>query len=395
MEESPGAGLSSTSARVAPRSRVHRIAELLALTILFVVSLELTCRVEDWVEYRTPIFTRERSTMDLLIRDANGMHGRPNGRFQKWSLDSFGLRGPEVSRAKPPYVFRVATVGASETFGLYEAPGHEYPRQLEDSLNAKLAKPTTCPHWHAQVLNAAMPGMSLPTIDQDIRLRLEPLKPDFVVVYATPPAYLDYSAPVAAHPDSSFRETSELPWYYALSPRVAERLRTQLKSVLPTFLQDWLRQRDISSNITGHPAGWRFETVPTERLELFETDLRHLIGTIRSIGAIPVLMTHANRFAGSSAWDPTALRAWEKFYPRATGRTIVAFDSSARLTTIQIARDSQAVLIDLQPDLARSARAPFADFSHFTDSGAALVAEKASDAILTEWNRLSAQSCKG
>jgi hypothetical protein len=308
------------------------------------------------------------------------MHGRPGGRFQKWSLNAFGLRGPEVSLAKPANVLRVVTAGASETFGLYESPGREYPRQLEDTLNVRLADHrTVCREWHAQVLNAAMPGMSLPTVDQDIRLRLRPLKPDVVVLYATPATYLYDDVPVAARPDS---QTHTLPESNALFPRVAERLRTQLKSLVPSALQDRIRRHEISVMLDRHPPNWRFDSVPVERLEAFEADLRRAVGTIRAIGGIPVLMTHANRFVGSSKPDLASLRMWEKFYPRASGQTIVAFDSAARLATITVARDSQAVLVDLTTTLARSKGAAFADYSHFTDLGGALAAGTVSESIL-------------
>jgi hypothetical protein len=232
------------------------------------------------------------------------------------------------------------------------------------------------------VLNAAMPGMSLPTIDQDIRLRVQPLNPDFVVLYATPPTYLYDAVPIAARPDSLTRVAPRLPGYYALFPRVAARIRTQFKSLLPTALQDRIRRHEISVMLDRHPRNWRFNSVPAERVKSFEADLRHAVGSIRAAGAIPVLMTHGNRFVGSGNSDGAALRMWEKFYPRASGQTIVAFDSAARLTTITVARDSQAVLVDLAPTLARSRGAAFADYSHFTDLGAALAAGTVSGSIL-------------
>jgi hypothetical protein len=362
---------------------MHRVGETLVLVALFAFSLEAACRMEDWVQFRTPIFALERSQVDLLVRDAVGVHGRPGGRFQKWSLNAFGMRGPDVSLAKPPRVLRIVTAGASETFGLYESPGQEYPRQLEDSLNARLRDRTLgCGKWTAQVLNSAMPGMSLPTADQDIRLRVHPLKPDFVVLYATPPAYLFDDAPVAARPDSLIRVAPRLPARNAVFPRVADRLRTQLKTLIPTALQDRIRRHEISVMLDHHLRDWRFKSVPVERVNAFDADLRQAVGSIRSTGAIPVLMTHANRFFGSANSDGAALRMWEKFYPRASGQTILAFDSAARLTTIAVARDSQAVLVDLAATLARSKGAPFADYSHFTDLGAAITAGTVSAAIL-------------
>lgn len=365
------------------RRKTRVLGEWLALAMLFAFSLEAACRVEDWVQFRTPIFALERSQLDLLVRDTLGMHGRPGGRFQKWSLNSFGMRGPEVSVVKPPHVIRVVTAGASETFGLYESPGREYPRQLEDTLNARLADArTVCGEWHAEVLNAAMPGMSLPTIDQDIRLRVGPLSPDFVVVYPTPAGYLDDAVPVAARPDSVARDGSRLPRSNALFPRVADRIRTQLKTLLPTALQDRIRRQEINVTLARHSRDWRFNSVPSERVKTFEADLRQAVGSIRSTGAIPVLMTHANRFVGAANSDAATLRLWEKFYPRASGPTIVAFDSATRLTTIAVARDSQTVLVDLAPTLARSHGATFADYSHFTDLGAALAARTVSWSIL-------------
>lgn len=371
----------STSPR--PRGKLGRIGETFGLAILFAFSLEATCRIEDWVEFRTPILARERSQEDLLVRDALGVHGRAGGHFQKWSLNSLGMRGPEVSSVKPPHVLRVVTAGASETFGLYESPGREYPRQLEDTLNARLGDHhSACAVWHAQVLNAAMPGMSLPTIEQDIRLRVRPLRPDVVVLYATPSAYLDDAMPVAARRDTVNHVVRSLPWHYALLPRVADRIRVQLKALLPTAVQDRIRRNQISTMLAQHPGNWRFDSVPAERLERLEADLREAIGSIRSTGATPVLMTHTNRFVGSSISDVATLRAWEKFYPRASGQTIVAFDSVARLRTIAVARDSGAVLVDLAPTLSPSRGSAFADYSHFTDVGAALVAGTVSGSIL-------------
>jgi hypothetical protein len=135
-----------------------------------------------------------------------------------------------------------------------------------------------------------------------------------------------------------------------------------------------IRRREISAMVGQHGRDWRFESVPADRLAVFEADLRRSVGTIRSTGAIPVLVTHANRFVGSPITDGATLRAWEKFYPRATGRTIVAFDSVARLRTLAVAADSSTVLVDLAPTLAHSRGTVFADYSHFTDVGAALTA---------------------
>jgi hypothetical protein len=323
-----------------------------------------------------------------------GMHGRPGGRYQKWVLNSFGMRGPEVSQAKPSRVIRLVTAGASETFGLYESPGREFPRQLEDSLNALLRAERDCSQWRAEVLNAGMPGMALPTMDQDVGLRVRGLSPDFVVLYPTAAAYLEDRVPRAARPDSTGYGGQRLPSSYAFHLRAADRIRTQLKLLLPSMVQDMIRRREIRAMLGEHPPGWRFDSVPIDRLSAYQNDLRHVVGTVRSIGAIPILVTHANRFVGSEKTDSTALRSWEKFYPRAAGQTIVAFDSAARLSTIAVAHDSQTVLVDLAPILARTHGAAFADYSHFTDLGAAISAGLLGKAVLADPSRVCRENAR-
>src|SRR5690349_1415921 len=49
----------------------------LFLVLSFCIVLELTARVDEWVRYGMPLFTRVVAHDDLLVRDADGMHGRP------------------------------------------------------------------------------------------------------------------------------------------------------------------------------------------------------------------------------------------------------------------------------------------------------------------------------
>ena len=86
------------------------------------------------------------SEVDLVMHDSLGMHGRPGAQYLKWTLNALGTRGPEVSPRPGPGVLRVVATGASETFGQSEGPGREYPRQLEDSLRARLADGPAAPY---------------------------------------------------------------------------------------------------------------------------------------------------------------------------------------------------------------------------------------------------------
>jgi hypothetical protein len=349
---------------------------VVALAFVFLTVLEATARTEDWVRYRTPFLSRMTESGQLMIRDVDGAHGRPGGRYQKWVMDSLGLRGPEVARAPRPGVVRVVTVGASETFGLFESPQREYPRQLQDSLNS-----VRCRGGRTyEVLNAALPGMVLPTITRDVETRLRRLRPEVIVIYPSPLFYLDEVQPFATPPDSTGRD--QLPAWRALVPRTYDRLREQLKLLLPKWLQIRMRRQVIANELHRHPPGWRFTTVPADRMAAYDSDLRRLIGAIRASGATPVLMTHANYAMQPGDHDPNVLNAWAKILPRATEGVIVSFDSAARFVTLRVATDSAVIHADVAAELSKHFEKPvYADFAHFTDFGSARVAAIAAAAV--------------
>jgi len=352
------------------------------------MAFESATRIDDWVRFGTPPWSPITVEEDLLTRDSLGEHGKPHARFQKWTLNNFGMRGPDVSLRKPSGTLRVVTAGASETFGLYERPGREFPRQLEDSLRRTLVG-DHCDGVQVEVLNAAIFGMSLPSADQDLRTRVAVLHPDVVVMYPTPVQYLAESVPRATPPSSSPSQTDE-PWYAVLRPRATSRLREQIILILPAWARTLLRQRDIDATVVGRPGAWRFASIPESRLESYDRDLRHVIGTIHSLGSAAVIMTHADLFMPAGRTDTAQLlaqlKAWQRLYPRATESVLTAFDSAAVATTLRVAQDSGAPAVDLanlvrQIPAADAARL-FGDYAHFTDAGSALVAGALSPAVV-------------
>jgi hypothetical protein len=350
------------------------LVQWIALSGLFAFTLEMTCRIEDWIRFRTPLLSPITSQEDLLVRDRDGVHGRPNARFRKWVMNAIGTRGPRASLEKPPRTVRIVTIGASEVFGLSESPGKDFPRQLEDTLNARLAtRCRTARPLRVEVLNAALPGMSLPTVEQDVRNRVRRFGADFILLYPTPANYLNDDPPFAARPDTSGRPPG-LPTVRILYPRFVDRVRDQAKASLPELVKTWLRRRQTEAYIRTKPPGWRFTSIPSDRLGQYDRDLRTLISTIRSAGAVPIVATHANAFMRPGFADENLLSAWERFYPRAPGSVIVAFDSAARDVTLDAASDSGAPVVDIARRVSASSGVVFSDFSHFTDHGAALVA---------------------
>jgi lysophospholipase L1-like esterase len=338
-----------------------------AAVLVAAAALEFTVRVDDWAQHGVPITAPAVSMSELIVRDSLGLHARAGTQFRQFLINQAGFRGPEVDLAEA--TLRVVTAGASETFGLYEPQGKEWPRQLENRLR------TSCGP-SVRVLNAAFAGMSLPTVTQDFERRLRPLRPQVVVYYPTPMQYLESAeVPTAASAGTTAPPLS--PWRL----RAVPRFRDALKRAVPEPLLDALRQIDTRRQraATGQPVRSRAEP---ERLEAFDRDLRALVGSYREGGSEPVLLVHRHRFRDtSSVEDRRQLRAWERFYPRYTAGALIAFDEEAAARVRQLGADSAVVVVDPLPALIPLGSKAFADFSHFSAEGSAVVAAAVAEAV--------------
>lgn len=324
---------------------------------------EVAARVEDLVRWGVPLSARATRREDIVVRSPDGMHGRPGARVQGWNMNSHGTRGPEFDVPKPGGTWRLVVAGASEMFGLTETPGREFARQLEDSLRA------ACPVREIEVVNAAVPGMTLPTATQDLSRRLPRFEPDLILYTPTPAQYLADTLPRAAEPSAVIAPLS--PWRSRAWPRFTASLR----QVIPARVMGWAVERAWQRAERSRPAGWRLADIPADRLAAFEGDLRHLAAVADSMKVPLLLLPHANALAGApmehrSAWEA----AWRRQVPRAPAAVLVGFDSAASDAARRVAHDAGAWWIDSRPALVPDAGAHFADFAHFTDLGAGRLA---------------------
>lgn len=351
-------------------SVVTRAVWLATIVVAVGIVAELTTRVDDWAQYDVPLTAPATTLADLLVVDSTGAHARPATQFKQFRINELGFRGNYVSQSLIAHRAIVVS-GASESFGLYESSGKEWPSQLADSLNGACGAPIP-------VVNAAFAGMSLPTVTQDVRLRISPLKPLIGVYYPTPMQYLESeSIPKASEP-----RVGTVPGLSRIRSRFVPRLRDGVKRSAPEALLDVARR--ISTARQRSSSGMVVKTVPEpDRLAAFERDLRALVGTYRAAGIAPILIVHQNRFREVESMESRRLlTAWERFYPRYSANAILAFDSLGAIATKRVAADSGIAAVDPAAALRRlePARA-FADFTHFTDLGAATVAGEVAKAV--------------
>ena len=325
--------------------------------IVFVLVLEFCARLDDVLSYHAPFWGLYNNQI-LLRTDSLGRWGKPGARYEKWQLNSLGYRGPELR----PGTVRIVCFGASETFGLYEAPGEEYPRQLERDLNQLAGRP------EFQVVNAAFPGETLPTAILRVPEVVSQIHPSYALLYIPPANYIDIKAQPA---DSVYLAQRTTLTDRILQLRITERVSNLLKSALPKVVQTELREIEIKRD-TAHLTVMR--TLPEKNVERYQQDLISMIDALKAHEVEPVLVTHATAFGPShTAQDLDLLIEWRKFYPMLDENGLMDMERRMNEITRETAICENLPLIDAANEIPGGPEY-FADMVHFTTKGAGVMA---------------------
>lgn len=345
--------------------RIRAAGLVLWLGLVVVATLEAGARLDDWFAYgASPLGNYQFE--GLFRQTGRGLRGIPNARYVRWQLNGTGIRGPEV-RADAGQV-RILTYGASETFGIYEQTGKEYPRALESDLNRRTSAGTF------EVLNAGIPGMR---VGSGIELLTDfgaQFRPAVVVIYPTPTHYIGVSRPYCGRPPRTpTGGAGEFEW------RITEKIKDRLKEVLSEDAWMYARKAAIAWSLRSSKP---MAAVDASSLDAFEFDLHCALRTVHEIGATPVLATHANRFGdarhpGDEAW----LVGWRMQYPELLEDGFIDLENRANAVIRRVAAQEGVALADAATVLGGDTRY-FADHAHFSDEGAARMGALLADVVL-------------
>jgi hypothetical protein len=330
------------------------------------IVLELCARLDDWFEYRAPLLAPY--AVEGLYEVKEGVQrGKAHARYQNWQLNSLGLRGPELS----PGSRRVLCIGASETLGMLETPGSEFPRQLERTLRELHPQPPI------DVANLSYFGLTLATANKLLPSVMQAVAPEVVVIYPTYGGYVarqSFEAPA----DAPLRSSAPL-------LRLQEKLSDVLKAQLPAGVMTALRKREIHDYLDGRTA---IERMPADRPAYLRHDLEQLVASIRAHGAQPILVTHATRFNGNQDPEDRAyfLTSWRKFYPLFSEQALLHMEDELNQTVRQVAAEQGIALVDAATRLPGGGQY-FTDHEHFTDHGAGALAAMIAQATAAELER--------
>ena len=268
-------------------------------------------------------------------------------------MNSLGYVGPEIPLGRTV----VVCLGASETFGQYEVDGTSYPLFLESRLNEQAAAERFA------VVNAGIPGQSLPAITRRLPETLATLHPRVAVIYPSPALYVEPGrvgnpAAVPTRPGSGIR--------------IWERLTELGKRTLPEQVQAAVRDAMTRADPVSKAPMAR---VPESSIEQFRSDLRELVLSLRQQGVEPLLVTHANAFSsGESERERALLIAWRRFFPRLEADGFLDLERRGNQAIRGLGRDLDVTVVEAEGRVPPEPRY-FADFVHFTSEGAARLAE--------------------
>jgi len=332
--------------------------------VVFGLALEFCARFDDLVRYGAPFFSNY--TYDAMFTvDSLGRTGKPNASYRDYHLNSLGYRGPDLR----PGGTRVICIGASETFGLYEDPGKEFPRQLEADLNGDTHS------QEYQVVNAGLVGQTIATAAVRIPQYVERVQPRFAVIYPTPANYIwlpwIQKAP-AVQPAAQTK----------LQSRALDKIRDAIKRFSPPDLLDYIRRKDIDREAALY--GKPMENVSDESVQVFRSDLSSMVDSLRQHGVVPVLVTHANRFGTTlNEKDRQQLTAWRRFYPMLTEIGFLRMDRRMNEAIRSLAAEKGVLLVD-GAAIVPPGDEYFGDAIHFTTKGSSLLASAIAEKILQQ-----------
>lgn len=352
-----------------PAQHLRRFLHILSLLCVVLLTAEGAARCDDWWFHKIG-FWAAPSYNDLFMTDSNGQRrGKPNAQYQKWQLNAFGFRAPRMSETPSPEVRRVMLLGASETFGLYEAPDKEFAAQLATMTRVD----------GLEIVNAALPGITVGTLRQYWDRWASRFGANTVIIYPSTHLYVsceDWRA------ESASAEGDPTPQGFQIQDlRLFERLRNVIHQ--PDFVVRWRNEHKVAQVVNQHPASWVYTGPPQTCVRRLHNDLLALIDAVQRTGANVVVCTQALRAAREpSAADLRDLESFRVFSPRAPGRIIREFVSAADADILQLPAERKVTVVDVDAALGGQ-RALFEDLVHYNDQGAEKVAALLRDRLVS------------
>ena len=363
-----------------PRDLFLIVLKLFAAIFILFLTLETCARLDDAIKYGAPL-VGEYSYDRLQSYDREGLrYNVPNARFEKWENNGLGFRGPEVMQNRSSGSVRVVCMGSSESYGLFESPGREWPAQLQEQLSTQ----------KYEIVNASLVGFNLTSYDAYLKKHVFDLKPDIIVLVISPMMYVSMLENAAAEKNSQSEAegksqykkvslTGKLLANIRILPKIKQVIKQSAMNNFPGMLkryQIWNLQKQIEEiehlRLKGRNP---MDSVPDIYLYSFRDDLNRLVDSIRSQGIEVMLTNYPTLISHDNITEyPEIFLDGRRFniYLSLTG----IVDSVIKFNNVieHVAVEKKIMFFDASSFLPKSTDY-FGDLFHYTDKGAQRFAE--------------------
>ncbi len=352
--------------------------------LVFLLVLEACTRLEQWWVYGvSPLRLYDYDVM-LYTRTAVGIAGRPNARYEKWTLNSLGMRGPEVALKKPQGTVRILCMGASETFGLHETADHEWPRRLERHLRASGIP--------VEVINASLVAMSPVLQVRHFEYALREFNPDTVLLMLNYPYFAGRDVPNIHDPKTALhawvRTEKEVgPFSGVLTPRLLRKVKDAVLPQLPEVIQtgvltplhQWQRMRQ---QVALGPEYHKYKSVQPAEIAAYDDILGRWMDLSVKFNFRLVLLDPA-------LWiTQDTLNVFHRSWPYVAESWLVSARTQLAERAAQRARGNALTYVSLHGVVAGQEARLMRDMVHFSDEGAEAIALRIADALRPTWAHL-------
>jgi lysophospholipase L1-like esterase len=303
----------------------------------------------------------------LLEEDSSGTrHNVPNMRYGKWEINSLGFRGKEIDLNKKEGQIRIACLGLSETFGVFESRGKEWPSQLGEMLRDEFP--------NVEVINVSVAGLKLKRRKDYVAKYVLPLKPDILVT--TQGSLLPIMDLIRGLKGGRVKKKIGK---RKMSERIFLRFEAIPKKLLPEWFLNrlvlWRLQRRIRSKERKHLVNKEpMDQVPENLVLEFENDLRSFIHYLKENRIIPVLLTYP-------CLPTLSNKELHKIILLSIRRLCVVLseegiiDASEKFNDVirKISQEENLAFMDNDRLIPKTLEY-FVDYSHYTNKGAEFIA---------------------
>jgi hypothetical protein len=358
--------------------RLKKAIKVLMSVGVFIVTMEVCARIDDKIRFDARFFGHYSSEL-LRSIDSEGINRNvPNNQFEKWKINQLGFRSPDIPFIKTKGTVRVICMGASETFGLYEDPGEEWPNQLKDLLDE-------CQRF--QVINVSVVGLPLKKYHRYIEKYVLKLEPDIIILFISP---FRYGVEVKKFTERQTPPRKEVNNSGGVNLRMLPKLVQVVHKRVPEKVLKWYRSLKLVKQIRSLEyarldGNKPLDMVSNESLDTFRTDLEELIQFLHQRKIEVIMTSYPVLISAENIQDHLDIfLGFRRNYIELSLLGII--DASLKFNNIirEVSIKHGMPFIDNNAAIPKNTRY-FADNFHYTNEGAKLVATHFGDYIKNRW----------